>query len=119
MYSQGSKLLPFNLPPAAELEKMKSWAQSLTYIAGKNLLAATHPAGHAVSLWNFKTKSWIKSFKLEEADGLVKSVDENHIIATGKEGTPLVIDTATLEAVNDPLASVTRMNWRHSLLWTV
>lgn len=85
MYSQGSKLLPFNLPPAAELEKMKSWAQSLTYIANKDLLAATHPAGNVVSLWNFKTKTWIKSFELEEADGLVKSVDEKQIIATGKK----------------------------------
>ena len=102
-------------------EKMKSETLSVAFDETTRVVAATNPAGHIITFWDFDTGKLVKSLTdFKSPRGVSLTLDRKHFVVTHDQTTMLtLIDADTLTPASSPLVDVSYISGSHNFVFNL
>jgi len=104
--------------PRATTDRMIGESLSVAIHEGSGVVAATHPYGGILTLWNLAERRMLRCFELASARGVTVTLDGRYFaVSHGLGGSLSLIDPTTLELVEGETIEIGRFTGSHVYAW--
>ncbi|MDB4935388.1 MAG: uncharacterized protein JWP87_2360 [Labilithrix sp.] len=106
--------------PDATTKRMIGESLSVCIHEKSGVVAATHPFGGLLTLWNLAERKLLRSFEMVSARGVTLTLDGRYFaVSHGLGGSLSLIDPTTQQLVKDETMEIGRLTGSHIYAWSL
>jgi hypothetical protein len=104
--------------PEAVMQRLIGESLSVAIHEESGIVAATHPFGNLLTLWNLAERRMLRSFEMVSARGVTVTLNGRYFaVSHGLGGSLSLIDPTTQELVKDETMEIGRLTGSHVYAW--